>query len=38
MGNIYSIEFSFDDKLAEELGVEITVNKYSGRNLKTNIH
>ena len=35
MGNIYSIEFSFDDKLAEELGVEITVNKYSGRNLKT---
>ena len=35
MGNCYYIEFSFDDKLAEELGVEITVNKYSGRNLKT---
>lgn len=35
MGNCYYIEFSFDDKLAEELGVEITVNKYSGQNLKT---
>lgn len=35
MGNCYYIKFSFDDKLAEELGVEITVNKYSGQNLKT---
>ena len=35
MGNCYYIEFSFDDKLAEELGVEIAVNKYSGQNLKT---